>query len=355
MLREQCQPFFYKWVIMTQRQRLLASFLVAFSLTVSAETFQAPLVEDSLLLDADSDQFHVVVGERGHVITSALDSLEFTQLALPLSVTLTAVDVLGDDIWVAGHDATIMHSSDKGATWDVQMHEPDLERPFLDILFFDEMHGVAVGAYGLFYRTRDAGETWTSEQHATLLNPLDLEYLEEIREEDEEFYLEELNSILPHINRIVYANGKVFVAGETGLLAVSDNYGESWQRDELDYFGSFFDFQPVDDNRNVAVGLRGAVFTQSNSGEWQRVNSCTTSTLNSVQLTDGGGLLVVGNNGAIINIDVDELFDGASNGCENNGMAITQLESKSAIATVFKNNDSYTAVTSDGLLSLTSK
>ncbi|MDM7860876.1 hypothetical protein QTP81_09740 [Alteromonas sp. ASW11-36] len=340
---------------MTQRKRLLASFLIPLSFAVGAETFQAPLVEKSLLLDADTDQYHVVVGERGHVVISELDSQDFTQLSLPLAVTLTAVDVLGDHIWVAGHDATIMHSPDRGATWEIQMNEPDMERPFLDILFFNDTHGIAVGAYGLFYRTRDGGQSWNAEQHATLLNPIDIEYLEEIRAEDESFYLEELNSILPHINRIVYANGKVYAAGETGLLAVSENLGESWGRDELDYFGSFFDFQPVDDSRNVAIGLRGAVYTQVDKGDWQRVNSCTTSTLNSVKLLDNGQLLVVGNNGAIIHIDVDTLFSGTVNNCSTNGMRITQLESKSAIATVFKNNNSYTAVTSDGLLPLTSK
>ena len=333
---------------MLKRHVLVAGFVIPFSFSATAETFQAPLVEQSLLLDADTEAMHVVVGERGHVIISEELSQSFTQKSLPLSVTLTSVEVMNDKIWVAGHDATIMFSSDKGETWSVQMHEPELQRPFLDILFFDEQHGIASGAYGLFYRTIDGGENWTQEQHITLLNPLDIEYLEEIREEDEAFYRDELNSILPHINRLNYSNGVLYSAGETGLLAKSTDDGENWERFEIDYFGSFFDILPIDDDTLFAVGLRGTLYLKEGDTEWQRIESCTTATLNSAVFMSSGNVLVVGNNGAILTVEVSQLSNQADT-CQGNGITVAQLPAKSAIATVLKNDEAFTAVTSDGL------
>merc|ERR1711964_9194 len=79
--------------------------------------------------------------------------------------------------------------------WEIQNFQPDLQRPFLDVLFFNEKQGIATGAYGLFYRTLDGGKTWTAERHASLLDPMDQEYLEDIRKEDEDFYQQEIKTV----------------------------------------------------------------------------------------------------------------------------------------------------------------
>ena len=337
---------------MNKKNIIIACLFLPFTSSIYAETFQAPLVEKSLLLDAVKSDNIVVVGERSHVILSTDNGETYSQANLPLVTTLTAVESIGNQIWVAGHDASIMYSADSGKNWVVQMSQPDLERPFLDILFFDENHGIATGAYGLFYRTVDGGNSWQSEQHQSLLNPLDIEYLEEIRAEDEAFYLEELSSILPHLNRVKKYEDKLYIAGETGLLAVSDNLGRTWQRFELDYFGSFFDVLPMRNGTTVAAGLRGAVYIKHQSDQWQRVNTCTTSTLNSIIENEGNSLLIVGNNGAQISADLEKLVSNPTSKCVENGIEVTQLETKSAIATVLKTSDGLTAVTSDGLQSL---
>ena len=137
---------------------IAATFAVNYSTTaIAEEAFMAPLVEQSVLLDIDADTFVVIVGERGHVLVSE-DGEAFTQKAVPTQSTLTATTVVGDNIWAVGHDAVILHSSDKGETWEIQNFQPDLQRPFLDVLFFNEKQGIATGAYGLFYRTLDGGK-----------------------------------------------------------------------------------------------------------------------------------------------------------------------------------------------------
>lgn len=315
-------------------------------------TVIAPLAKDSVLLDTQVADFMIAVGERGHVLLSE-DGENFTQLSVPTQATLTAVSVVGSNIWVAGHDAIILHSPDKGETWTVQYSSPELERPFLDIHFFDEQNGIAVGAYGLFYRTENGGLDWTTERHAELLDPMDQEYLNEIRQESEEFYIQELESILPHLNRLSASNGRLYMAGETGLLATSDDRGKTWTRQSVDYFGSFFDIQPIDTNGTVlAVGLRGNAFVSTDAENWSAVQTCTSATLNSlVQLADNRWL-AVGNNGVMtqFSFPIDNAVNAYEDACSDlESVVTTQTPEKNALLNVVTMQDKLVAVTSEGL------
>jgi len=204
-----------------------------FSCEVRAnEASQAPLVKESMLLDVALGEKAVIVGERGHILVA--DATDVTlpdasslgdalkQVSVPSKATLTGVDSVGNTVLAVGHDATILRSSDGGLSWELVLSAPELDRPFLDVLFISEAEAIAVGAYGLFYRSMDAGLTWQQEQHVSLLSPDDIEYLESIAD-DEEFYQEELNFIFPHFNRLSKSNGRLYLAGEAGLLASSND------------------------------------------------------------------------------------------------------------------------------------
>ena len=71
-----------------------------------------------------------------------------------------------------------------------KLGQPDPESNLVS----DENNGVAVGAYGLFYRTIDGGVTWIKELHASVLPQDDIDYLESIKD-DPAFYEEELSFI----------------------------------------------------------------------------------------------------------------------------------------------------------------
>lgn len=281
---------------------------LAFSSPLLAQqdnAYIAPLASSSLLLDISqaSENSLYAVGERGHILTSS-NGVDWIQQPSPTESTLTAVYFVGDQGWAAGHDGVILHTDNAGADWRVQQFLPEAERPLLDILFLDDKKGIAIGAYGTYFETDDGGENWRDVQHVTLLSPEDQEYLEEIKLEDEAFYLEELGSILPHLNRISRSGDKLYIAGESGLLAVSDNEGESWQRMDVDYFGSFFDIKDIPDNGLYAAGLRGNIFRfNENDSEWERVTGSGELSFNSlVPLTDNQ-VLAVGNNGTSLLIE----------------------------------------------------
>ena len=270
---------------------------------VDVQSYPAPLVSKSLLLDiAQSDSRLIAVGERGHVLLSK-NTQDWSQVVVPSLATLTAVDFNGDKGWAVGHDTTILMTNDAGVSWSLQYHNPQIERPLLDVHFFDAHHGITIGAYGTFLRTQDGGVSWVSEMHSEFLSQDDLDYLEEIRLEDEAFYIEELASILPHLNSVSQSGERLYLAGEAGLLAISDDMGLTWQRMDINYYGSFFDFAKTDSGRIFAVGLRGHLFElDHDEQQWNAINSGSTSSLNAIISIDEKNSIILGNNGAQVYI-----------------------------------------------------
>jgi len=352
-------------------------------------SFKAPLVQQSLLLDINDGNSSIIVGERGHVlvnqklsgndnkaddagdgaaadnaadgtantatnsaITPAVINDGFTQVIVPTKATLTAVTSLGDKAWAVGHDASILGSQDAGQTWQLLQEAPELDRPFLDVHFFDPNEGIAVGAYGIFYRTEDGGVTWEQERHASVLSSDDKEYLDSIRD-DEDFYLEELAFISPHFNRLHDANGVLYMAGEAGLVASSTDKGRNWERLELNYLGSFFDVAELPNKDILAVGLRGNIFLLT-EGDWVRLPSCITTSLNSVFIDDSK-VYIAGNNGVILQLDMSKLDNSVSQQTNSEGCAphaaIAQIPTdfSDAISSAIIKQNVIIAATSAGL------
>lgn len=295
-------------------------------------SFLAPLVTESLLLDTAEGDYTLIVGTRGHILRAELaesaDNIkDFTQIISPTKTTLTSVFTLGEQAWAVGHDATIIRSTDSGKSWELIQTYPELDRPLLDVFFFNPDEGVAVGAYGLFYRSLDGGKTWSQETHPSVLSEDDKDYLDSIKD-DEAFYLEELSYISPHFNKLHYDKNMLYLAGEAGLVATSDDKGRNWTRLELDYFGSFFAVNVLPNELPIAAGLRGNMFVQREGG-WEKVNTCITTSLNSIKVVDSQ-VFVFGNNGVILEIDTTQLDSGQLKAPNNEGCrqsrAINQLK-----------------------------
>ncbi|WP_394132000.1 WD40/YVTN/BNR-like repeat-containing protein [Shewanella maritima] len=261
-----------------------------------------PLAKSSLVLDiATTGKQLVAVGQRGHVLIKQQD---WQQVATPVIAQLTKTFFINDTHgWAVGHDATIIHTQDGGMTWQLQMQSPDIEKPFLDVMFFDPQHGIAVGAYGLFYRTSDGGQNWQEEFHEELLFEEDVAYLAELKLEDEALYLSEKSALLPHFNRVVkLSDGRILMVGELGTVTISDNQGKHFDKVEFDYDGSMF--TAIEYQNNIYVmGLRGHVFkTDHTFSQWQEIELPVESSINGAFETTDGRLLLVGNAGSIIEI-----------------------------------------------------
>ncbi len=263
----------------------------------------APLAKNALLLDIDviNNNKLVAVGAFGHILFSS-DAVDWKQANVPVKSTLTGVFFLNENLgWAVGHDAVILHTKDGGNSWSVQQYLPDLEKPLFDITFKNELDGVAVGSYGMFFRTNDGGKTWVNEFHEDFLLPEDVEYLNDLKEEDEAAYLDEREGILPHFNRIKRDGNNLYLVGEIGLIATSQDFGRSWDKLDEIYHGSFFDIIKLPNNRIFACGLRGHLFySKDNTETWSSIETGTTALLNTIIAADNHNLFVLGNSGALI-------------------------------------------------------
>jgi photosystem II stability/assembly factor-like uncharacterized protein len=284
----------------------LFSFFVPFSVNANTDvssSIKLPLASQSLLLDITrvNQSKLVAVGERGHILTSR-DAITWQQANVPIQSTLTKTFFVNDSLgWAIGHDASILQTKDGGNNWKVQQYLPSAEKPLFDILFKDKYNGIVIGAYGQFYRTIDGGQHWTFEFHQEFLLTDDIEYLNELKLEDEEAYLDERASILPHFNRVFKDGRTLYMVGEIGLIAKSNDFGKTWQSFQDVYQGSFLDVTRTAQGNLLIVGLRGNVFRSVNNGiTWNNSPTGTTSSLNSIVLGDNGTLYLLGNNGTFL-------------------------------------------------------
>ncbi|MEK6805304.1 MAG: YCF48-related protein [Pseudomonadota bacterium] len=244
----------------------------------------ARLSDKNLLLGLSKagDQL-VAVGDRGTVLLSA-DGTQWQQMPAPVHATLTAVSFAdGKNGWIGGHDSTILHTDDGGQTWKLQSFNAKDSKPVLGVLALDAQRAYAVGAYGMFLSTIDAGATWSPVVAPAILQ----------------------DGL--HLNAMIKLNnGDLFLAGETGLAGVLDN-GQTWRRLKLPYDGSLFGALPRGERGALVFGLRGNVFATSDvrSNAWTRINTGTVQSFYSGTILPSGDALLVGADGAVLLVGAD--------------------------------------------------
>lgn len=295
---------------------------------------ESRLAAQSLLLDlARANDRLIAVGERGHIVYSDDFGESWTQGQVPVRTTLTAVHFpTPNKGWAVGHGGVILHSSDGGETWvkqldgyegsamvinlleeqveamearidetedederfDLEFELEDLQftledaqmdaeagpwQPLLDVWFQDENVGLAVGSYGLIFRTEDGGASWQNHA-ANVPNPQRLNF----------------NAITE------IAGGDLFIAAESGLVLRSTDGGDSWDDIETPYNGSYFGVVGTSErNQVLAFGLRGNIYRSEDLGEsWSRVQTNINRTINSGHVGPNGDVVLVANDGAIL-------------------------------------------------------
>lgn len=243
----------------------------------------------TLLLDiAYAGKRLVAVGDRGHIIYSDDGGASWTQAKVPTRQLLTAVAFAdAQHGWAVGHDALILATSDGGQTWTQQYENREGEVPLLDVWFENAQHGFATGAYGVLLETTDGGQHW--EDVADRLD----------------------NEDGTHLNAIAEIPGSgVFIVGEMGGMFRSKDMGETWERGESPYQGSFFGVVGGGaPGVVVAFGLRGHLFRSADFGDsWQAIELLDDGHPIESGLADGnllpdGRIVVVGHGGTVLSSD----------------------------------------------------
>ncbi|GAB4331150.1 MAG: hypothetical protein Kow0037_07450 [Calditrichia bacterium] len=110
--------------------------------------------------------------------------------------------------WVVGsagssYPGVILHTTDGGATWEVQVNIPaGSDTSFYGVKFLDNQTGWVFGGSGLIWKTTDGGQTWTNQSLTFTTN--------------------RLRSI-----SIVDAN-TVYASGDDGTIAKTTDGGNTW-------------------------------------------------------------------------------------------------------------------------------
>ncbi|MGV6853329.1 MAG: WD40/YVTN/BNR-like repeat-containing protein [bacterium] len=257
--------------------------LVTFSAQIQAAEIEyaetMPKATESLLLGATtSNNRAIVVGERGHILLSE-DRKTWRQpggKGVPTRSTLTDVTSIGNKVWAVGHDAIILHSEDGGESWDIQNENRELQQPLLTVLFTDEKHGYAGGAYGFFLITSDGGKNW---KKMVINDELDF-----------------------HINDIVkLKDGSIFLVAEAGNAFLRKMGSMEWVHLELPYAGSMFGGLLTAEGNILVYGLRGHAMESPDLGQsWYPIKTGTLSSLFGGIVRKDGVVVLVGAKGAIL-------------------------------------------------------
>ncbi len=255
----------------------------------------------------------VAVGQRGHVLLSDDDGASWRQVAVPVSVDLTAVHFAdAKNGWAVGHDGVILHSGDGGARWSLQLdgrqaaqrivdayaprggsgnaeldavlteakrmlaQGPDL--PWLDVWFDDERTGFVVGAFNLVFETTDGGATWAPASDR-VDNP-------------KGYHLYALRGGGP--------GGDVYAAGELGLVLHLDRASKRFVAVPTPYKGTFFGVLARAD-LILAYGLRGNAWRSLDGGRtWQKTETGVDTGLTGGAVFDDGRIMLVSQGGQLL-------------------------------------------------------
>jgi photosystem II stability/assembly factor-like uncharacterized protein len=237
----------------------------------------------------------VGVGERGIIIVSDDSARTWRQVACPVSVSLTMVRFADARHGVAvGQAGTVLTTHDSGNSWRVRLDgaraaavikeaatTPEAQReaerlltdgpdkPFLDVIVWDARQLLVVGAYGLALHSTDGGESWTPWM-ARLPNPKSLHWYVARR-----------------------AGDRLLLAGEQGLIARSDDRGQSFTAVTSPYKGSWFTGELEPDGQALLAGLRGNVWRGGiGAAPWRQLASPVSASVTaSTRSADGSPLL----------------------------------------------------------------
>lgn len=288
---------------------------------IKRHAYMTPKFKDGRLLGvANAGNRVIAVGERGVAIYSDDGGTSWNQAFVPVSVTLTVVRFLDEHRgFAAGHNGVLLRTNDAGAHWEKILDGNDViklytdfanqteqqlgsenklslralkqarqleadgpDKPWLDLTVDADGELWLAGAYGLLMRSKDGAnwKPWSSH----IENPRDL-----------------------HLYSIASLNDEVVIGGEQGLLLRSTDRGETFNRVEGPYEGSYF-FVCLADTKLVVAGLRGNTYISDDHGvSFKNVSLQLPISITAGLVTRSGTPILVDQTGGVYKVVGDRL------------------------------------------------
>jgi len=265
----------------------------------------------------------VAVGIHGVIIYSDDNGQSWTQAAVPVDVTITCVAFANaQDGWAAGHDGAILHTTDGGATWQLQLNGDQVnqlilqaaqtavadndpspgtpraimranhflaggaENPFLSILAIDSQNALVFGAYRMVMKTTDGGKSWA------------------------DWSLDVADPLSHNLYDVTTVGKDIYLVGEAGSVFRSTDGGKSFPAVTVPAISTLFKVLPTADGGVFVCGVAGLAFSSRDQGtSWQPINLNTQYNLTAAYRLASGAILVGSESGSLyISFDNAQTF-----------------------------------------------
>lgn len=155
------------------------------------------------------------------------------------------VEVRGSHAWIVGYYGTILHSPDRGHTWELQ--RSGTREALFRLAFIDEKRGWVSGSYGTILHTEDGGKSWKGQRAPTQ----------------------------EHLFGLHFANDRLgWAVGSRGTTLVTENGGASWSDHSIGEDVILNDVRFKDPRRGWIVGEFGRIYqTQDGGRTWRKQHS----------------------------------------------------------------------------------
>ena len=241
------------------------------------------------------------------------------------------VQTVGDQVWIVGYYGTILHSADRGSTWESQA--TPTRNALFNARFVDPARGWISGSNGTLLHTVDGGQNWSAQSTGTTEHLFTSFWLDEtygwmagsrgavLRTVDGGRLW--LHSTVPGdftFSGIAFANPtRGWIAGEFGVIFQTQDGGKSWSKQKSPIEVSFssgesrnlFALLFTAPEKGFAFGLDGLVLKTRNGITWdivrQRTDNSSATGANHLFAAAGSNerLWVVGERGTFLQADID--------------------------------------------------
>ena len=239
------------------------------------------------------------------------------------------VEIVNDSAWIVGYYGTILHSVDRGQTWEIQ--SSPTRNALFTVRFVSALKGWVSGSYGTALQTRDGGKRWRAQSIGTPEHLFASYWLDEshgwmagsrgITTRTNDGGRSWSNATVPGdftLNGLTFLDAsRGWLAGEFGVIFQTPDGGKSWVKQKSPVEVSFSSgssqnlfallfTSPAD---GYAFGLDGLVLRTRDAIRWEilrrRENTDGTNTANHLfaAAAFNGRISIVGERGTLLQSD----------------------------------------------------
>jgi photosystem II stability/assembly factor-like uncharacterized protein len=250
---------------------------------------------------------------------------------IAVSENFYGVDIIDHQAWIVGYYGTILHSSDRGKSWEVQ--SSPTQSSLFNVRFVSPLKGWIGGSYGTVLHTIDGGKNWRAQPVGTTEHLFAADWLEEthgwlvgsrgttVRTEDggRSWSASTLPGDFTFSGIKFISATRGWMVGEFGVIFQTKDGGKSWVKQKSPVEVSFssgasqnlFALLFTAPTEGYAFGLDGLVLKTRDGSRWEIIRQRESA--NSAGATDhlfaaavfNGRIFVVGERGTLLQSDPD--------------------------------------------------